>query len=92
MPAYQGRFPIGSTIRIAGLAELRAFRAEWKFHDKLCDDQMSFAGRSARVARVGYYHGGDPLYELRGVPGVWHERCLEASTDSGIAAGPTPPP
>ena len=26
--------------------------------------------------RVGYYHGGDVLYELEGVPGVWHEVCL----------------
>ena len=26
--------------------------------------------------RVGFYHGGDALYELEGVPGVWHEVCL----------------
>jgi hypothetical protein len=29
---------------------------------------------------VGFYHGGDPLYSLDGVPGVWHERCLVLAT------------
>lgn len=28
---------------------------------------------------IGYYHGGDELYWLKGVPGVWHERCLKAA-------------
>lgn len=31
------------------------------------------------VEKVGFYHGGDPLYKLDGVPGVWHEECLEAA-------------
>jgi hypothetical protein len=28
------------------------------------------------VQEVGFYHGGDVLYQLRGVPGTWHECCL----------------
>jgi hypothetical protein len=25
---------------------------------------------------VGFYHGGDVLYTLDGIPGLWHEQCL----------------
>ena len=25
----------------------------------------------------GFYHGGDELYKLKGMPGVWHEQCLK---------------
>lgn len=28
------------------------------------------------MASVTFYHGGDELYELKGVPGLWHEACL----------------
>ena len=27
-------------------------------------------------AGVAFYHGGDPLYKLAGIPGLWHEQCL----------------
>lgn len=27
---------------------------------------------------VGFYHGGDELYGLEGVPGLWHKQCLTA--------------
>jgi hypothetical protein len=27
-----------------------------------------------------YYHGGDELYWLKEVPGVWHEQCLRIET------------
>ena len=56
---------------------LHAFRASWKYHHPLGEAQLDAAGRTAVVARVGYYHGGDPLYELEGLPGLWHEVCLE---------------
>jgi hypothetical protein len=26
---------------------------------------------------VSYYHGGGVLFQLRGVPGLWHEACVE---------------
>ncbi len=35
-----------------------------------------FAGRSAVVDQVGFCHGGDVLYVLREILGVWHEVCL----------------
>jgi hypothetical protein len=30
------------------------------------------------VKDVGFYHGGDELYQVAGIPGTWHEECLEA--------------
>jgi hypothetical protein len=32
-------------------------------------------GRAAKVKSIGYYHGGDVLYQLEGVPGIWQEQC-----------------
>lgn len=78
MPAYQERFTIGSPVRIVSRAELEAFRREWTHHNPLADEQLPFADYEAVVADVGFYHGGDPLYVLTGVPGVWHESCLAA--------------
>ena len=40
--------------------------------------QLQSAGKVATVVRASMYHGGDQLYELTGVPGIWHERLLEA--------------
>jgi hypothetical protein len=37
---------------------------------------LTHAGAIAEVEKLGYYHGGDELYWLKGVPGVWHEQCL----------------
>jgi hypothetical protein len=76
MPEYNAQFPAGSLVRIANRATLEQFLRSWTFHDPLKSEQLAFAGTTARVDRIGYYHGGDPLYELEGVPGVWHEQCL----------------
>ena len=78
MPPYREAFPKGTSVRIADLSALERFRAEWKFHHPLVTEQLEYAGREARVATVGYYHGGDVLYTLEGVPGIWHEGCLHA--------------
>jgi hypothetical protein len=37
---------------------------------------LKFADKIAKVKSVGFYHGGDELYELEGVLGTWHEQCL----------------
>jgi hypothetical protein len=39
--------------------------------------QIKFANFQAVVISVGFYHGGDALYSLQHVPGLWHEPCLE---------------
>jgi hypothetical protein len=76
MPAYDALFEVGSTVRIQPFGVLDAFRSSWKFHHPLTVEQLRFADHSATVASIGYYHGGDVLYTLKDVPGIWHEECL----------------
>ena len=38
---------------------------------------MEFAGVTAIVKEVTFYHGGDQLYVLENLPGIWNEPCLE---------------
>lgn len=78
MAPYKEMFPTGSRVRVASRAVLEAFLKNWKFHNPITPEQLAFAGKAAKVASVGFYHGGDPLYVLEGIPGVWHERCLVA--------------
>jgi hypothetical protein len=83
MPDYSEKIPVGADVQIMDRAILEAFRLNWAFHNPLSVEQLDWAGRRAVVAPVGFYHGGDPLYQLRGVPGVWHETCL---TDITVGA------
>jgi hypothetical protein len=80
MPAYKEEFLIGSRVRIANACKLRNFLETWKFHHKLNPEQLEYAGKIAVVEKIGFYHGGDVLYQLRGVPGIWHEECLCSAT------------
>jgi hypothetical protein len=73
---YPQKFTAGSTARIAELHALERFRQTWKLHNPLLAEQLAFAGSSATISSVGFYHGGDVLYVLEGIPGVWHESCL----------------
>jgi hypothetical protein len=77
---YKEAFPGGTEVRIADRAFLEEFKATWKYHHKLQPDQLSYADRTARVEKVGFYHGGDPVYKLEGVPGLWLEQCLRPAT------------
>ena len=77
MPQYQEQFPKGSKVRVRDFAMLESFKKEWRFHNPLRDDQLAFAGKEGRVSTVSFYHGGDVLYTLEEMPGMWHERCLE---------------
>ena len=74
---YVESFEVGSSVRIAELPVLQQFRESWRYHNPLREEQLAFAGKTARVSKVGFYHGGDPLCVLEDVPGVWHEECLE---------------
>jgi hypothetical protein len=77
MSSYREEFPVGSLLCIVGLPKLQEFQGNWKFHHPLQPEQLEFAGRVAVVKKLGFYHGGAVLYELNGVPGIWHECCLE---------------
>lgn len=76
MPAYNASFPRGTLVQIASRADLEEFARAWMFHNPLTNEQLDWAGRTDEVAFVGYYHGGDVLYELKHAPGQWHECCL----------------
>ncbi len=79
MKPYEAAFAVGAEVRVVDDLALARFRREWKFHNPVRDEQMAYAGKAAKVKEVGFYHGGDPLYVLDGIPGVWHEECLTAS-------------
>ncbi len=74
---YNAEYPVGSFVRIATRSSLEQFRKEWKYHHPLQEEQLAFANMIALIKKVGFYHGGDELYVLEGVPGIWHEECLK---------------
>jgi hypothetical protein len=73
---YEAQFREGIQIRINDKESLERFAREWQYHNPLTREQMQFAGVVATIVGIGFYHGGDPLYTLENVPGVWHEECL----------------
>lgn len=76
---YKEAFPQGTRVRVADLAFLQQFIREWKYHHKLRPEQLPYADHEAVVKEVGFYHGGDPIYTLEGVPGLWLEPCLRVA-------------
>ena len=78
---YNEEYPIGSRVRVVNKAKLEAFRKTWKPHHPLEQHQIRQAGESSVVQEVSFYHGGDELYVLEGIRGVWHEACLERESD-----------
>jgi hypothetical protein len=76
---YENAYPVGSSVCIVDRPALETFLQTWHFHDPLQPQQLAFAGRTAQVAGVGYYHGGTTLYTLKELPGVWHEVCLRTA-------------
>jgi hypothetical protein len=77
MPPYNGTFKPGSKVQVVDRQKLEEFMRTWKFHNKLREEQLDYADRVLTVLKVAYYHGGDPLYVLQEVRGVyWHEQCL----------------
>lgn len=80
MAQYKENYPMGSMVQIADSQRLKDFLGTWKSHHPISHEQLDHAGRIAVVERVSFYHGGDVLYELTGVPGIWHEQCLESSS------------
>jgi hypothetical protein len=79
MGAYVAKYQPGMKVRIASMPELEEFKRSWRFHNPLIDSQMEHADVVATVRDVGFYHGGDPIYQLDGVPGVWHEQVLRSA-------------
>jgi hypothetical protein len=76
---YNAEYPVGTFVITADRATLERFLVEWQYHNKLQAEQLLFADQRARVSSVNFYHGGDEIYVLGGIPGVWHEQCLRAT-------------
>jgi hypothetical protein len=79
---YNLEFPIGSKVKTADCQTLEEFLSSWKYHNKLQPEQIDYHDRTTRVADAGLYHGGDELYRLEGIPGIWHEQCLLADENA----------
>jgi hypothetical protein len=60
------------------------FLRDWKYHNKLQPEQLNYADQFAEIDAVGFYHGGDELYKLKGISGVWHRQCLLPASDRGV--------
>jgi len=80
---YNEEFPQGSLVRIADEEKLKRFISEWRFHHPLQPENLQYSGHVTRVSRVTFYHGGDELYDLVGIPGIWHEECLSLEEEEG---------
>jgi hypothetical protein len=76
---YKEAFPVGSKVRIADKTFLERFMAEWQYHHRLQPGQITYADRETIVTEVAFYHGGDPVYQLEGIPGTWLEQCLRSA-------------
>jgi hypothetical protein len=81
---YRERFAVGVLVRVQPLQELQRFSIEWKLHHPLEKEQLLFADSLAKVREVSFYHGGDALYSLEGVPGIWHEVCLARASPEAM--------
>lgn len=79
MALYKENFPVGSKVHIAQRFKLEEFFSTWEYHHKLEGEQLAYAENVAEVETVSFYHGGDVLYKLRGIPGIWHEQVLTAT-------------
>jgi len=79
---YKASFPVGTKVRIAPRDRLERFRIEWNYHHKLQSEQLGYGDLTATVEEVSFYHGGDQLYVLKGVPGIWHEALLESKPEA----------
>jgi hypothetical protein len=78
MPLYKEKFAVGTMVRVADRPSLENFKRTWKYHHPIDLSQFAHADALAKVESVGFYHGGDVLYRLDGIPGIWHEECLRA--------------
>jgi hypothetical protein len=76
---YREKFPVGSKVRIKDAAQLEEFKRTWKLHHPISSEQIACGGRLDSVVSVGFYHGGDVLYQLQSAPGTWHEELLEST-------------
>jgi len=67
------------SVAVAGqILSGQSFLEAGQYHNELEEEQLAYAGRAAKVKDVSFFHAGDEIYTLEGIPGVWHEECLTA--------------
>jgi len=76
---YVEEYPRGSLVKIQSRTFLEHFLETWEYHNPLDARQLRYANKIGKVQSVGFYHGGDELYQLEGIPGIWHEQCLQSA-------------
>jgi hypothetical protein len=76
------KYTQGSSVRICSLARLQEFLQTGRYRRKIEPQQFAFAGQIAMVKWSGLYEGGGFVYQLDGVPGLWHEQLLESVSAS----------
>jgi LSD1 subclass zinc finger protein len=54
---------------------------------RLQTEQIDFADRETVIGESMMYHGGDILYTLRDVPGIWHPECLIELSETVTCSG-----
>jgi hypothetical protein len=74
---YPAKYSAGTLVRVVSTRELETFLRTWKLNHPLRREQLQYGGQTARVVRSMVYQGGNILYELDGIPGIWHEACVE---------------
>ena len=65
---YREEFAVGSLVKIFSRTDLEDFVRTWDLHNKLQPEQLDYAGNTGTIKSVGFYHGGDELYEIEGCP------------------------
>jgi len=71
------QFPVGTKVQVKDEGSLRQFQERCKSRRPISLEQIETAGQVDVVTNVGFYRGGDVLYKLQRLPGIWHEECLE---------------
>ena len=74
------KFAEGESVRVLDRNVLKEFMTTWKYHHNLVPEQIEYADRISKVKRISMYHGGDILYELENIPGIWHQHLLASAT------------
>jgi hypothetical protein len=77
MSKYYGldKFQAGDRVRIKSLEILQEFTLH-PVYQPLQESQFKYADKLAVIAESSMYHGGNILYQLKGVPGIWHQDLL----------------
>ena len=73
--SYKEAFQKGSRVQISDRPLLENFMTTWKYRHKLRPEQFEYADQLATIEDPAFYHGGDPLHKLAGIPGLWLEQC-----------------